>query len=247
MKSLIKKILQSLLGFQTYLFVFSVFTIKTLRWNKNERDFLFFLKMIPDGGLILDIGANIGIMTFHLSKNLNQSKILCFEPIPANILTLKRIQSFFQLNNVVVYDLALGDKQGEVEMLMPVQKKVRMQGLSHVIHPSIQDNHPGEKFKVKVETLDGLEVHKSFGLPVNAIKMDVENFEFFVLKGGEILIDRFRPLIYTELWDNANRENCFQFIIGKRYKIMVLEQGSLTSFVPEHHKTQNFFFLPEKN
>jgi FkbM family methyltransferase len=247
MKSLIKKILQSLLGFQTYLFVFSVFTIKTLRWNKNERDFLFFLKLIPDGGLVLDIGANIGIMTYHLSKSLKQSKILCFEPIPANIFTLKRIQGFFQLENAVVYEFALGDKQEEVEMLMPVQKRVRMQGLSHVIHPTIQDNHPGEKFKVNIETLDGLEVHKTFGLPVKAIKMDVENFEFFVLKGGEKLIDRFHPLIYTELWDNTNRENCFNFIVEKGYKIMVLEQGSLTAFVPENHKTQNFFFLPEKD
>jgi FkbM family methyltransferase len=215
MKSLIKKILQNLLGFQTYLFVFSVFIIKTLRWNKKERDFLFFLKMIPDGGLVLDIGANIGIMTYHLSKNLKQSKILCFEPISANILTLKRIQRFFHLGNVVVYEFALGEKQGEAEMLMPIQKKVRMQGLSHVIHPAIEDSHPGDKFRVKVETLDRLDFHKSYGMPVRAIKMDVENFEHFVLKGGEKLIDRFRPLIYTELWDNANRENCFHFIARK--------------------------------
>ncbi|MFU8843542.1 MAG: FkbM family methyltransferase [Bacteroidales bacterium] len=246
MKSFIKKLLQKILGFQTYLFVFSVFTIGTLRWNKKEADFLYFLKLIPVGGLVLDIGANIGIMTYHLAKKLKQSKILCFEPIPANVRTLKTVQKFFHLNNAVVYDFALGDQQGEAEMMMPVLNQVKMQGLSHVVHPTIHDNGSGDNFKVRVETLDGLQVHKTFGLPVHAIKMDVENFEYFVLKGAEKTIDQYRPLIYTELWDNENRKNCFHFIREKGYVIMVLDQGVLKPFNPEKHRTQNFFFLPEK-
>jgi FkbM family methyltransferase len=246
MKSFIKKLLQKILGFQTYLFVFSVFTIITLKWNKKEGDFLYFLKLIPEGGLVLDIGANIGIMTYHLAKNLKLSKILCFEPIPVNVRTLKKILKFFGLNNAVVYDFALGDQEGKAEMMMPVQNKVRMQGLSHVVHPTIQTESSGEKYRVRIETLDGQEVHNTFGLPVHAIKMDVENFEYFVLKGGEKTIDRFRPLIYTELWDNENREKCFHFISEKGYVIMVLDHGLLKPFSPEKHKTQNFFFLPEK-
>ena len=45
---------------------------------------------------------------------------------------------------------------------------------------------------------------------IGAIKMDVENFEYFVLEGGKELIKKHKPIIYTELWENQNREKCFQ-------------------------------------
>ena len=59
--------------------------------------YIYFLNIIPDDGVVLDIGANIGIMTVHLSKKLKNSFIYSFEPIPLNLLTLKRIIKWFQL------------------------------------------------------------------------------------------------------------------------------------------------------
>ena len=150
MKSLIKKLLQALLGFDNYLFIFSLFTIFTLRWNKNERDFFHFLKLIPKDSTILDIGANIGIMTVHLAKTFKSSTIYSFEPIPNNLKTLQRIIRFFHLNNVKVIDKALGNESGTIEMVMPVLNDVKMQGLSHVVHDSIDEFNEGEKFNVEV-------------------------------------------------------------------------------------------------
>ena len=89
MKQLAKKILQTLLGFDNYLFLFSLYVIYTLRWNRNERDFLYFLEMLPDEGTVLDIGANIGIMTVHFSRRLPQARVLAIEPIPANLKALR--------------------------------------------------------------------------------------------------------------------------------------------------------------
>ncbi len=163
MKSLIKKLLQALLGFENYLFVFSLFTIFTLRWNKNEKDFLHFLKLIPKDSTILDIGANIGIMTVHLAKNFKSSSIYSFEPIPNNLKTLQRIIRFFHLENVNVIDKALGNESGTIEMVMPVLKDVKMQGLSHVVHDSIDEFNEGEKFNVEVIRLDDIETLNSQG------------------------------------------------------------------------------------
>lgn len=42
MKNFTKYILQKLLGFRNYLFVFCLFKIKTLHSDKNEKDFLYF-------------------------------------------------------------------------------------------------------------------------------------------------------------------------------------------------------------
>jgi len=245
MKSLIKKLLQALLGFDNYLFIFSLFTFYTLRWNKNEGDLLYFLKLIPKNTAVLDIGANIGIMTVHLAKTFKSSTIYSFEPIPNNLKTLQRIIRFFHLNNVKVFDIALGNESGSVEMVMPVLNSIKMQGLSHVVHESIDELNDGEKFKVEVQKLDEIEEFKNPGFKIGAIKMDVENFEFFVMDGGRELLKKHRPIIYTELWENKNRENCFQLIDELGYEIKVLSNKKLTDFNTSIHKTQNFFFIPK--
>ena len=107
MKALIKKILQFVLGYQNYLFIFSLFTIYTLRWKKDEGDFMYMLTLLPDRGLILDVGANIGIMTVHFGRTFPDSAIYAFEPDPLNIKALRRVIRFFRLKNITVTETAL--------------------------------------------------------------------------------------------------------------------------------------------
>lgn len=247
MKSFIKKTLQVLLGFDNYLFLFSIFIIKTLRWNKNESDFLYFIAKIPEGGIVLDIGANIGIMSVHLSKKLKSSHIYAFEPVPVNFKALQRIIRFYHLDNVTILNFALGNKKGSLEMIMPVVNKVKMQGLSHVIHESIETFNEGKKINVNVITLDQFEHDLQPDRHITAIKMDVENFEYFVLEGGKELIAKHRPVIYTELWDNENRNKCFELIKQFKYTIQVLINNKLVDYNMDLHTTQNFFFIPESN
>ncbi len=245
MKSVVKKLLQAILGFDTYLFIFSLFTIFTLRWNKNERDFLHFIRIIPEEGTILDIGANIGIMSAHLGKKFKKSRIYSFEPIPYNLKALKRIIRFFHLKNITVIDHALGNEAGTVEMVMPVVNSVKMQGLSHVVHDTIHDFNEGQKFRVNVVKLDDMEEFRNHDLRISAIKLDVENFEYFVLDGGRHLIEKHRPVIYTEVWENENRKKCFDLVKEYNYKIKVVDRGKLVDYNDRKHKTQNFFFIPE--
>jgi FkbM family methyltransferase len=244
MKHLAKKLLQTILGFDNYLFLFSIYIIYTLRWNRNERDFLYFLKMLPDGGNVLDIGANIGIMTVHFARRLPRSKILAFEPIPSNVKALRKIIKFFGLQNVEIMDFALGNYDGDVEMIMPVLDSLPMQGLSHVMHESIPDLNEGRKYQTKIKKLDNIAAFFENGFHLNAIKIDVENFEYFVMAGAEKLIGIHHPLIYAELWDNENRAKCFSLLQSLDYNFMVLHNGKLEPYVDGQHSTQNFFFIP---
>ncbi|MEI6747943.1 MAG: FkbM family methyltransferase [Bacteroidales bacterium] len=243
MKQLVKKILQTLLGFDNYLFFFSLYIIFTLKWNHKERDFLHFLGMLPNNGTVLDIGANIGIMTVHLARHLPQANVLAFEPIPSNIKALRRIIHYFNLNNVAVMDFALGNSEGEAQMVMPVLGNTPMQGLSHVIHESIPDLNEGRKYQIKIKRLDSIAPLFDKGLILSAIKIDVENFEYFVLAGAENLIRLHRPIIYAELWENENRSKCFSLLKSLDYNVMVLNRGKLEPYSIENHKTQNFFFI----
>jgi FkbM family methyltransferase len=238
MKTFIKYLLHTFLGFRNYLFLFSRYKIYTLRKDKNESDFFYFLKMLPPEGTVLDIGANIGIMTVHLARNARR-KVIAFEPMPHNLEALRRVIAFFRLENIQVIDCALGNENGSTEMIMPMIGPVRMQGLSHVVHDSIRSEGPGERIRTRLRTLDSLPELKGAG-SVAGIKMDVENFEYYVLDGGKELLRSQHPLLYIELWDNENRENCFRLLKELGYSAFVVEQGRLVPFA--NQQKQNFIF-----
>ena len=243
MKNTAKLILHKLLGFKNYLFVFSLFKIYTLKKDKKEKDFFQFLKLIPENTAVLDIGANIGIMTVHLAF-INRVTVYGFEPMPNNINAFKRIIKYFGLHNVVLFEIALGNSEGEVEMVMPVISSVRMQGLSHVVHETIPENNEGERFKVPLKMLDKIDELVNCAKRISAIKIDVENFEFFVLDGGKKLIEKNKPVIYAELWDNDNRYKCFDLLESLHYKTCVAIDEKLVMFDPSVHIKQNFIFIP---
>lgn len=68
MKTFIKYILQKTLGLKTYLYVFAHFVIVKIRWDKKENDFFHFMKLVPQGGHILDLGANIGVTSYQIGR-----------------------------------------------------------------------------------------------------------------------------------------------------------------------------------
>jgi FkbM family methyltransferase len=238
MKNTIKLILQKILGYQRYLFVFSKFKIRTLKNDKKEGDFFLFMDEIKDDGLILDIGANIGIMTYHLSKTFPNQKVISVEPMPDNLKVLRQIISHFNLANVEVIPIALGEKKEEIQMVLPVNGQVKMQGLAHVVHYSIDEWNEGEKIKVQCETLDNILKEQE----VSGIKMDIENFEYFALKGGERMLKTHLPVVYLELWENDNRNQCFDFLTNMGYEAFVNVNNNLVPFDALKHKKQNFIF-----
>ncbi|MEI8203336.1 MAG: FkbM family methyltransferase [Bacteroidota bacterium] len=247
MKQTIKFVLQRLFGFENYLFIFSIFTIFTLKFNRKEKDFLFFLSLIPDEGTLIDIGANIGIMSYHFSKKRPHSSILCFEPVPVNAKILRKIVSFFRLSNVRVYEVALGNYSGTAEVIMPVMNSVRMQGLSYIRQQNPEENMPsGESFTCKIERLD-----ESLSLienpkKINALKIDVENHEWQVLEGAKNTLLKNKPFIYVELWENENRANCLRLLTELGYETFVVIKNSMVKFNSAEHNTQNFIFIPKK-
>lgn len=245
MKTFIKYILQNLLGLKTYLYFFALFIIVKIRWDKKERDFFHFLELIPDGGLVLDLGANIGVTSYHLAKKLPKSTIFSFEPLQLNMDTLKRIKNKFNLKNIQEHQVAVGHTNGTLEMVMPIENKVPMHGLSHVIQEESQENNFGFKYKVPVVRLDEFNALNNSDKKITALKIDVENFEYFALKGGENLLKKDKPIIYCELWDNENRKKCISLLNNLGYSAFILDKDELVSINKTAIKKHNFFFIPE--
>ncbi|MEM7102445.1 MAG: FkbM family methyltransferase [Bacteroidota bacterium] len=241
MKVLCKQFLQSLLGFDFYLFVFAIFKIKTFRWDSKEKDFFHFLDMMDENSNVLDIGSNIGITTVHLSRKVKKGMVYSFEPLPPNFKTLKKIVRYFECPNVRLYDFAVGNEESEVEMVLPEVDKVQMQGLGHVVHEALPDFNEGKRYKTEIHKVDSLEfIHDK---KIDGIKLDVENFEYFVLQGSRELLMRDKPVIYAELWENENRIQCFKLMTELGYDIKVCDNGNLVRFEQDKHSHQNFFFI----
>lgn len=67
--------------------------------------------------LIFDIGAYCGVTAYHLSKQVPQGKVYCFEPDPMNFSLLSRNIERHGLKNVTPVPCAISDKTGEASFL----------------------------------------------------------------------------------------------------------------------------------
>ena len=210
--------------------------MNTLKGDAKEGDFFHFLNLLAETDIVLDIGANIGIMSVHLSRKVPQGHVHAFEPIPQNFEILTRITEKFEIKNITLNNCALGDEEKQIEMVLPIVSSVKMQGLSHVVHDSIQEFNEGEIINTDCKILDKLFENTV----INAIKIDVENFEYFVLKGGRKLLEKNHPIIYIELWDNENRTKCFELVKQLGYSIKVVISDRLVNYDSIVHNKQNF-------
>lgn len=136
-------------------------------------------------GTALDIGANIGNHTLFFS---NYFKLIhSFEPNPRTYELLKFNTS--PLSNVVIHPIGLGDTRGVFELKQDL--------VNHGISSMKFDSMSGaDSVKVSVETLD--EFNFDGPTKVCFIKMDVEGFEEYVIRGGFKLISTNQPLIIFE-------------------------------------------------
>lgn len=240
-KSLLRRTAQRVLGFDRYLFWFARLGVWRLRVKGYEKEFPYFLDLLPDEGVILDIGANIGITTTALCRKCPNAYIYAFEPIPANLHALNRIIQYYDLSNAKVFSHAAGNTNGEMNMIMPEINTAKMHGLSHIIETG-QAVEKGEIIPVKVRRLDDMEELSSLA-KITAIKLDVENFEYQVLLGGYRLIQHHKPIVYCELWGNERKEKCIRLLEELGYRVLICTEGKLVAY--NGQPAINFFFLPQ--
>lgn len=242
-KDIVRTLCQNLIGYKNYLFLFSLFTIRRIQTGRYEQDFIYFMGMIPAEGTILDIGANIGIMTASLARRFSNAKVFAFEPIPNNIEALEKVIKHYKLQNVTLFKTALGEEKGELKMILPVINNAKMQGLSHVVeYNNAGATEKGVQYTVPVLKLDDI-AEITTASAITAIKIDVENFEYYVLKGGEGVLRKHMPLIYCELWNNDRSKLCMNYLTGMGYRIAIFDGKQLIPFTEQ--PAINFFFIPK--
>lgn len=241
MKLLAKSLLQGLLGFHGYLVTHAVFVALTLRFRRNEGAILRFISMLRHDTTVLDIGANVGTMTLLFARRCPEGKVYAFEPIPENYRAASALLRLFRIRNARLFDFGLSDAEGKVEMIMPSDGNVRLEGLSHVVDAATHES--GTRYTVRLARLDDLPELQS--IKIGAMKIDVENHEQYVLRGARETIARDRPLIYCELWEGENKRACFELLAELGYAPYVASRTRLEPYRDGVSKALNIFFVPK--
>jgi len=205
---------------------------------------VYFTTLFPENSNIIVIGANTGITTIPLARNIPGGKVFAIEPVTDNFKTLRRVIKYFRFSNVEAINIALGNENKEIEMVMPIVEKTKSHGLSHIEDKSISGYEDGIRFKVQMKKLD--DIFSSFEGKIDGIKIVAENYEWFIFDGGKELITKHRPLIYCELWFNDNRQKVLEQVKSWDYEIKILEGQNLIQYISEKHHTKNLFFVPQR-
>ncbi len=244
MKNLVIGLLQFIFGYENYLFLFSCLKIYSLRLDARKKFFLGFVKMISPESNVLVIGANTGITTIPAAKIMTTGKIFAFEPVQQNVKVLKRVLHFFsEENKVTIFQTALGNYSGKIKMILPVRQFTKKHGFAHVLEIDAPQNEKGIILTGTVEPLDGIEELKN--VKVDFIKIVAENYEYNIFSGGKNLIQKNKPLIYCELWNNEHRKKVFDLISSFGYTIKVFRNGQICEYDPAIDFKKYFLFIPD--
>jgi FkbM family methyltransferase len=119
---------------------------------------------------VVDAGANIGSLSLLASSLATNGKIFSIEANPRTFKYLKQNIALNKKENIYLFNTALGNTTGEI-MFSDTSSDDRNK---------VTNDQTG--VKVPIIPLNGLNIDEP---RVSLFKIDVEEFELFVLKGAE--------------------------------------------------------------
>jgi len=160
-------------------------------------------RLVREGDVVYDIGANIGLYSRFLVQCFGASKVYAFEPMVDNQrLMAKNFELGGCASRVTVVPLAIGNEDGTCEF--QVDDLTSNTGSLDVVRggkPSAsraQYGLPPRTVRVPVARLDSIEELKGIPKP-DVIKLDVEGAEALALEGAENLLSRHACRLVIEL------------------------------------------------
>lgn len=173
--------------------------------------------LLRSGERFIDVGANVGLLTVLAARKVGPSGVVtAFEAHPRTVTFLRENIKRNNLHNVRTAQLAVGQENGWVtftDINTDDQNKVSAEG----------------NVTVPVISLDSLIGNES----ARVLKIDVEGFEYYVLKGAENFLNNV-DFVYFEVWDKNfatygySFADMADFLASKNFKIAKLRGTHLT-------------------
>ena len=156
-----------------------------------EKKFRKIVKLLIDNNIIdknknmIDLGAWIGDNSLIWSQMIN-GIVYAIDPSSNNINIINTLKKLNNINNIKTIQKPISDKLEKVSI-----------DKGDINHGSFKSSEDG----IRTETLDNLYKNKVID-NIGFIHLDVEGFEYKVVKGSQNIISTFRPIIVTESHKN---------------------------------------------
>tara|TARA_B100000035_G_C20922884_1_gene519338 strand:+ start:279 stop:959 length:681 start_codon:yes stop_codon:yes gene_type:complete len=182
-------------------------------YERKRIDKLIQLSNKINSEILLDIGANIGFYSILLSNEF--AKIYSFEPNRRNFRVLKKNIENNNLKKIKIFNYGLGENK-EILLGKSKTKGELFQTSGFAVS---KDNCEGEK--VLIEKGDSVLEFKDKTM---TIKIDVEGFELFVLRGIKKILSDNYCIVQIEIWEKNNIE-VHKFLKFLGYKMICIVEG----------------------
>lgn len=229
-----------------------------------------FERLIEPGDTVLDIGANIGLVTKLLWELAGSSgAVHSYEPVPNTFQVLRDNIVRIGAANVTCYPFAISDSDGTATIEIPSFAEMPTKGGDHKgsfgrsrnyygaflirDNPSASDR---DRQVVTTRSIDSLFPRGSER--ISFIKCDAEGFEFECVLGAKTLIEREHPALFIELCSDPEEEGTptwkmTDFLAGFGYSAYLFEGGTLrlrqrgiSKRLPSLHNVDYFYLTPEQ-
>ncbi len=179
-------------------------------WSQGEID--LFKQFLNPKDIVIEVGANIGSHSLALSKMVKEGLLFAFEPQNVVFQNLCANLSLNSITNCYCYQSALSENENE-KLHLPIVDYSIPYNFGAIALTNTKINSLS---RVKVDRLDN--IFSSFN-NVKLIKIDVEGMELKVLKGGNKLIKRTRPILYLENEILENSKDLIEYIFSLDYRL----------------------------
>jgi FkbM family methyltransferase len=133
---------------------------------------------IPDGGIVVDVGAFRGITGQWFAKRARH--VFCFEPTPESAESIRLVLKVRNIGNVSVHQIALSDRVGVRPFHVLTCK-------GHNSLGPVKTSQHLYMTEVATTTLDDFADENGIG-HIDFLKVDVEGFEHEVIAGANRLL-----------------------------------------------------------
>lgn len=191
-------------GYKYFQAISKAMDIRNGSWSEPE------LALIPlalkPGETALDLGANFGLYTYHLSRALQGSgQIYAFEPVPFTFATLQLVAKLLRFRNVQLIEKGCSDKAGKILFEVPVQTSGALAAGQAYIGGRRDDREGKEQQvrwaatrEVEAEVISLDEFLPEVG-ELSLIKCDVEGAELMAFRGAREMITKHLPSVICEI------------------------------------------------
>ncbi|MBE9469194.1 MAG: FkbM family methyltransferase [Bacteroidetes bacterium] len=245
---IIRNVLLKILGLKGYLTFISKIYVKFVLnefFKKQCKELFFLKKIIKKDFLCIDLGANLGYYSTYLSKLTGDNgQVLAVEPIPLFGEIWKKNVLMSKSKNLRLFPYALGGENKIVKMGTP-QKNGRLHhGMTKIVSTAKEEYVNFYEVEMRIPDEIFADIDR-----LDFVKCDVEGYESQVFLNFRKTIEKFRPIVQSELGGEKNRRTVYDFFKELEYSPKYLNKQSQLIDVDENNIKKinsDFYFFPNK-